>query len=90
MGGILPQEKRPGRGAKHRSSCDDSLPERGVDQFHCDHALPSSSCFFLASASMRILAEHSSQIVLSDGLPQVLQTCMACSGLTVTGFVAFT
>jgi len=39
---------------------------------------------------MRILAEHSSQMVHSDALPQILQTCLACFGLTVAGLVAFT
>src|SRR5438128_421628 len=46
----------------------------------CDHALPCSSCFFLASASMRRRSEHSSQMVVSEGLPHILQTCRACSG----------
>lgn len=39
---------------------------------------------------MRILAEHSSQIVFSDILPQILQTCLACSGLSGAGLLAFT
>src|SRR4029077_7482252 len=47
----------------------------------CDHAFPCSSCFFLASASMRRRSEHSLQIVASEALPHILQTCCACSGL---------
>jgi hypothetical protein len=39
---------------------------------------------------MRILAEHSWQIVFSDVLPQILQTCLACSGLSGAGLHAFT
>jgi len=39
---------------------------------------------------MRILAEHSSQMVFSEALPQILQTCLACSGLTVAGLIVFT
>ena len=45
-----------------------------------DQALPCSSCFFLARASMRRRSEHSSQIVISEGLPHTLQMWCACSG----------
>src|SRR5215470_12662747 len=40
----------------------------------CDQALPCSSCFFRARASIRRRSEHSSQIVVSEGLPHRLQT----------------
>ena len=88
--GTLPQGKQRKSGAQYRSPIDGSFPPLDVNQSQCDHAFPSSSCFFLASASMRILAEHSSQIVFSDVLPQILQTCLACSGLSGAGLLAFT
>jgi hypothetical protein len=52
----------------------------GAAYSQCDQALPCSSCFFLASASMRRRSEHSSQMVSSEDLPHILQTCRACSG----------
>lgn len=38
------------------------------------------SCFFLARASMRRRSEHSSQMMISEGLPHILQTWCASSG----------
>jgi hypothetical protein len=38
---------------------------------------------------MRILSEHPSQIVLSEALPHILHTCLACSGRAVTRSTAF-
>ena len=59
------------------TKCDGAIGRR---YSHSDHALPFSSWCFLASASMRILAEHCSQIVLSDPLPQTLQACVMFLG----------
>src|SRR5580700_10246461 len=57
-----------------------SLREVRGGYSQCDQALPCSSCFFLARASTRRRSEHSSQMVVSEGLPHILHTWSACSG----------